>query len=119
MNKYRCIAKTSAKGQLLKQRTKEDELVSELTQKITITMTMKIVRIHDKLSYYISKSSIKSGPAGSIIVSVNIAIIPKLVKIASIIHGERKDEYTDLPFHNPACLSFLNIIITINLSIPH
>jgi hypothetical protein len=39
--------------------------------------------------------------------------------MASIIHGEEEDEYTDLPFHNATCLSSLNIIITIHESLPH
>jgi hypothetical protein len=55
---------------------------------ITAPITRIAAKIHDEFSYDISKSSIKSGMAGSIMVSANMAIIPRLLKIASIIHGE-------------------------------
>jgi hypothetical protein len=44
--------------------------------------------IHDEFSYDTDNSWIISGIAGSIMVSATIAIIPRLLRIARVNHGE-------------------------------
>jgi hypothetical protein len=55
---------------------------------ITAPITSNAANIHDESSYDIASSLIKSGIAGSTMVSADVAIIPRLLKIARVIHGE-------------------------------
>ena len=53
-----------------------------------IPVTRGSASIHDESSYEMSRSTMKSGIAGKTIVSADMAIIPKPLRIASVIHGE-------------------------------
>jgi hypothetical protein len=54
---------------------------------MTAPVTSNAASIHAEASYEMSRSAMKSGMAGSTIVSADTAMMPKLLRTARVIHG--------------------------------